>query len=553
MFPVWVALLAVSPLLAAGCGGGSLGAGGGAKDTGEALKLSDGASYDIPATTAGEAITPIDVSGAASGGTQPYTFSATGLPAGITISAAGVISGTPVMKQDAGRATVAVTDGKGAKASIMIDYGAVGLAPITFGDGYDIPAMTVGQAIDPIDLYGAVRGGQAPYTFEATGLPDGLRLDPGGVISGTPAADAPAGNATVTVTDALGDTASIEMGYGASSWPELVFVGSEGYDIPAATVGVKIRDIDVSGGVGGGKPPYTFEATGLPAGMTVSAAGVISGTPLSAAAAGDATITVKDDATPQASKGIAIAYGKVFDITLKPVAGGAFQMGCTAKQAGDCESAESPEHEVALTKDFYVGETEVTQAQWREVMDWSAEDLAARLDVCGAYGRGDDHPMYCVSWEDITEEGGFLAKLNAATGRNYRLPTEAEWEYAARGGADGPAHDYKYSGSDTIDDVAWYRDNSSLTTHEVGKLAANELGLYDMSGNVWEWVSDWHDSSYYSVSPAADPTGSATGAIRVIRGGSWIHLAEYVRVAYRAGDTPDHRIGDLGFRLALDQ
>ena len=141
----------------------------------------------------------------------------------------------------------------------------------------------------------------------------------------------------------------------------------------------------------------------------------------------------------------------------------------------------------------------------------------------------------------------FLRKLNAATGKTYRLPTEAEWEYAARGG--NKSQGYKYVGSNDLDLVAWYSGNSDGTTHKVGTRFPNELGIYDMSGNVWEWCQDWYGS--YSSSPQTNPKGPNSGSYRVYRGGSWLDDARDCRVSFRDYFTPDYRYSDLGFRLAL--
>ena len=159
------------------------------------------------------------------------------------------------------------------------------------------------------------------------------------------------------------------------------------------------------------------------------------------------------------------------------------------------------------------------------------------------YGEGANYPMYYVSWEDCQE---FISKLNALTGKNFRLPTEAEWEFAVRGG--NKSRGYKYSGSNTLSNVAWYDDNSSYKTHPVATKAPNELGIYDMSGNVWEWCSDWYDD--YSSSSQYNPTGPNSGSRRVIRGGSWFIYAWSCRVSNRDGNYPSIH-GNIGLRLAL--
>jgi formylglycine-generating enzyme required for sulfatase activity len=148
-----------------------------------------------------------------------------------------------------------------------------------------------------------------------------------------------------------------------------------------------------------------------------------------------------------------------------------------------------------------------------------------------------------VSWDDVQE---FIHKLNALTGKEYRLPTEAEWEYAARGG--NQSRGYKYSGSNNVGDVAWYGDNSGSKTHPVGTKQANELGIYDMSGNVWEWCQDWYGS--YSSSSQTNPVGASSGSGRVDRGGSWSSYAGIVRVCDRDYGTPGNRYDNLSFRLA---
>lgn len=214
------------------------------------------------------------------------------------------------------------------------------------------------------------------------------------------------------------------------------------------------------------------------------------------------------------------------------VQGGTFTMGCTSKQGSDCDDDEKPAHRVTLS-DYYIGKTEVTQALWEAVMGSNP-----------SYFEGSDLPVEQVSWNDCQT---FLTKLNQLTGKTFRLPTEAEWEYAARGG--NKSQGYKYSGSNTIGNVAWYYDNGGSKTHAVGTKQANELGIYDMSGNVWEWCSDWYDS--YGSSSQTNPTGAASGSYRVLRGGSWSSYARGCRVAYRNYGNPGFRGNNYGLRLVF--
>ena len=206
------------------------------------------------------------------------------------------------------------------------------------------------------------------------------------------------------------------------------------------------------------------------------------------------------------------------------VEGGTFAMGSTS---GD--SDEKPVHNVTLDS-YYIGETEITQAQWRAIMGTNP-----------SYYTGDNRPVEKVSWDDAQ---AFCKKLSELTGKKYVLPTEAQWEYAARGG--NKSKGYTYSGSNNVDDVAVY-DTSSHSN--VKSKLPNELGIYDMSGNVWEWCSDWYGSSYYSTSPWTNPSGPSSGSYRVLRGGSWINDSGGCRVAARRGNRPSSRGDDYGFRV----
>ena len=213
------------------------------------------------------------------------------------------------------------------------------------------------------------------------------------------------------------------------------------------------------------------------------------------------------------------------------VEGGTFRMGATSEQGSDADSDETPVHSVTLSS-YYIGKTEVTQALWKAVMGSNP-----------SYFKGDNQPVENVSWNDCHE---FIRKLNALTGQNFRLPTEAEWEFACRGGNN--SRGYKYSGSNNLGSVAWCNNNSGNKTHSVATKSPNELGIYDMSGNVWEWCSDWYGD--YSSDAQTNPKGPESGSYRVIRGGCWDGFVRHCRSSIRRYN-PARRSSGLGLRLAL--
>ena len=213
------------------------------------------------------------------------------------------------------------------------------------------------------------------------------------------------------------------------------------------------------------------------------------------------------------------------------VEGGCFRMGDIFE---DGKKDERPVHEVCV-RDFYMGRYEVTQREWRDVMGSNP-----------AYFKGDERPVETVSWSDVQR---FLSNLNIKSGKNYRLPTEAEWEYAARSG--GKMERLAGAASDNaIDDYAWYVMNAMKQTHEVGEKKPNGLGLYDMSGNVWEWVFDWYDKKYYKKSIKDNPAGPPKGKYRVLRGGGSFFKPWYLRTVERWFHHPAKRHFYFGFRLA---
>ena len=219
------------------------------------------------------------------------------------------------------------------------------------------------------------------------------------------------------------------------------------------------------------------------------------------------------------------------------VEGGTFTMGATAEQGDDAYDWERPAHQVTLS-DYYIGQTEVTQALWAAVMGWYYSGF-----------EGNSLPTEGVSWDDCQS---FIEELNRLLskqlgGMRFALPTEAQWEFAARGG--NKSKGYKYAGSNNIDDVAWYRNNSGEALHPVAQKRPNELGLYDMSGNVREWCQDWFDD--YSSNAQTNPQGPASGTYRVFRGGTVVNNARYCRVSIRFGMQPGYSDSGIGFRLCL--
>ena len=218
------------------------------------------------------------------------------------------------------------------------------------------------------------------------------------------------------------------------------------------------------------------------------------------------------------------------------VEGGSFTMGATIEQRKDATYIEEPAHAVTLSG-YYIGKYEVTQELWKAVMGKNPSN----------FNGGPKNPVECVSWKDCQK---FVKKLNQLTGKQFRLPTEAEWEYAARGGK--LSMGYKYAGSNNFDAVAWYKSNSAGRTHPVGQKSPNELGLYDMSGNVSEWCQDWY-GRYGSITKIhTNPIGQSSGTERVFRGGSWNYDPWYCRVSNRDYDKPSARYKYMGLRLAAD-
>ena len=269
-------------------------------------------------------------------------------------------------------------------------------------------------------------------------------------------------------------------------------------------------------------------------GQTASITGTLASNAVASSSSNTLGYSSASSSMASGSNTISIPVKNGISIEMVKVEAGTFMMGATSEMK-DPSSDEKPLHQVTLTNDYYMGKYEVTQALWRAVMGSNPSKY-----------KGDNLPVEKVSWNDCQK---FISKLNKMTGRKFRLPTEAEWEYAARGGK--RSRGYQYSGNSNISNVAWYDGNSGSKPHPVGTKQANELGIYDMSGNVYEWCLDWYGS--YSSSSQTNPTGADSGSSRVYRSGSWSCFAWGCRLSFRDGFTPDYRRIGLGLRLALSE
>ena len=259
----------------------------------------------------------------------------------------------------------------------------------------------------------------------------------------------------------------------------------------------------------------------------------ISGSLTSTASTSGTNVLSSSSSSPSGNT-ITIPVKNGISIEMVKVEAGSFNMGATPEMQVPYE-VEKPVHRVTLTNNYYIGKYEVTQALWKIVMGSNPSN-----------SKGDNLPVENVSWNNCQK---FISKLNKLTGKSFRLPTEAEWEFAARGGK--KSRGYQYSGSNTLGDVAWYEGNSGSKTHAVGTKQPNELGIYDMTGNVYEWCQDWYGS--YSSSPQTNPIGAVSGSSRVDRGGSWFFTAKHCRSSYRFNLTPGYRLNFLGLRLVLSE
>ena len=236
--------------------------------------------------------------------------------------------------------------------------------------------------------------------------------------------------------------------------------------------------------------------------------------------AGSEERTVKPQEKLEAAAETGTRVNPKDDLNYEFIPAGNFRMGCSAGDS-ECFPYENPAHDVKISNGFWLGQTDVTQAAWKRVMNTEP-----------SYFKGDQLPVEQVSWYEAV-------KYCEAIGG--RLPTEAEWEYAARAGSTSARYG-------DLDAIAWYDKNSGSTTHAVGGKQPNQFGLFDMLGNVWQWTADWYGEKYYTSQASIDPPGPTSGQDRVLRGGSWLYDSQYARASYRVGDEPSSRNDYLGFR-----
>ncbi|MFH1422540.1 MAG: SUMF1/EgtB/PvdO family nonheme iron enzyme, partial [Planctomycetota bacterium] len=370
-----------------------------------------------------------------------------------------------------------------------------------------------------------ISGGTPPYTFSLTTgeLPAGLSLNSStGVISGTPTT----GGTYIFGIRVTSGFFTLNSTYSIIISPRYILTiiiappGSGSVTASPESPDGYYNEGAVVTLTAAANTDYTFSSWG----------GDASGTSTTTTVTMDSDKTVAANFTA-AGDIITNSIGMQF----KLIPAGSFVMGSPDSDMSGANGDEKPQHTVNITRSFYIGIYEVTQAQWREVMGNNP-----------SYFSGDNLPVECVSWDDVQ---GFITALNNREGVTYyRLPTEAEWEYACRAGS---TTRYCF-GDDTglLGDYAWYWSNSGNTTHPVGTKLPNAWGLYDMHGNVWEWCNDWYGETYYTSSPANDPQGPASGQYRVLRGGCWSNFVNSCRSAVRYRYWSSYRYFLIGFRLA---
>jgi formylglycine-generating enzyme required for sulfatase activity len=352
----------------------------------------------------------------------------------------------------------------------------------------------------------------------------------------TPTSGPTTGGTQITLTGTnLSGATSVTVGGVAATSVTLVSPTTVTAITPAGTAGAKSVSVTTAGGTATLSNAFTYFEPAVPSWATL-----IEASP-DPAVVTDPTLRAAIEATGYAWR----VRDTATQIEMVLIPPGTFQMGCSASNWYGCYSWENPVHTVTLTNALYMGRYEVTQAQWQARMGSNPSYFQSASSQVPA-AQVPNRPVERVSWNTIQ---GFLAQTG------MRLPTEAEWEYAYRAGTTTAFHGFTGYLSGTNDDnlvgnIAWYNSISNSQTRPVGGKLANGYGLHDMSGNVWEWVNDWYGSTYYSSSPQNNPTGPASGAARVVRGGSWPNNAHALRASGRYGNTPDDAYDLIGFRVA---
>jgi formylglycine-generating enzyme required for sulfatase activity len=431
------------------------------------------------------------------------------------------ISGiTPTEGCFVGGTAITITGSYLGTATTVVTVGGVPATDVTANSLTSVTATTPAGILGPATVLVTTAAGT--YT-----TPQMFTYMPASVSSIAPNTGTTAGGFQITITGGyLALTSGVSIGGTPCTSVTVVNATTVTAMTPAGTIGN--ADVVITGGKGAITVPggYRYVSIVVPTWATLVEAmpdpAVVTNSTLRAAiTASGLAWRVRDTATQM-------------EMLLVPE--GTFVMGCTASNQSACNGGDTnPTHIVTLTQAFYMGRYEVTQAQWVAKMGTNPSNFQGQSDSA-------NRPVEFVGWNTIQ---GYLS----ATG--MRLPSEAEWEYACRAGTT-TAYNNGSSDYSTVGQIAWYNENSGGQTHAVGLKAANALGLHDMAGNVWEWVNDWYDFSYYSVSPQTDPIGPVSGTYRVIRGGSYYHFTNLLNSSARIYNSPNGQGWYFGFRVAMD-
>ena len=496
------------------------------------------------------AISPLTLP-AATGGTAPLTYSLSpALPAGLSFNpSTRELSGTPTSALAATTYTYTVTDANGATASLSFSLTvSAETTALSFGNA-SIAAQryTQNTAISPLTLP-AASGGTAPLTYSLSpALPAGLSFNPSTrVLSGASTSTLSTITYTYTVTDGTGAKAALSFSLTVSAQTAAPSFGNASIAAQSYTQNTAISSLTLPQATGGTAPLTYSLSPALPAGLSFNASTrELSGTPTAALTATTYTYTVTDETGATATLSFSLTVTAAsqpatttnsIGMELVLIPAGTFQMGSPDSESGRSDN-EGPVHQVTIGQAFYLGKYEVTQAQWQAVMGSNP----SRFTSCGG-----TCPVENVSWDDVQ---GFIEELNLREGvTTYRLPSEAEWEYATRGGTTTA---YSFGNAENrLGLYAWYRENSGSRTHPVGGKRPNPFGLYDVHGNVHEWVQDCANDGYAGAPSDGSAWGTGDCGNRVQRGGAWNFNPRLLRSALRLRHSSGSRSNFIGFRIA---